>query len=132
MGRTGTGTCSVRCPGHTAKITDLCLSARIAIPSEDAEQPLQRIEVPVHHALFERNYRVLRNRDRLGTHLPATSSDVAVTDVVDVPQIADPVFGIERMHFECSGINEKARTDKLILLVMFAKDVTHVLAEKTL
>ena len=102
------------------------------IQSKDAEQPLQGIEVTVHHALFERNDRVLGNRDRLRTYLPATSGDVAVTDVVLVPQIADPVFGVERMHFECSGINEQTRTDKFVVLVVFPQDVAHVLTEKAL
>ena len=105
---------------------------RMELQSEDAEQPLQGIEVTVHHALFERNDRVLGNRNRLRTHLPATSGDVAVTDVVLVPQIADPVFGIKRMHFERSGIDEQTRTDKLVVLVVFSQDVAHVLAEKTL
>src|ERR1700733_5721352 len=84
----------------------------IEVRSEDAEQPLQGIEVTVHQALFERDNRVLCNRDRLGAYLPATSRDVAVTDVVPVPQIADPVFGVKRMHFECGSIDEQTRTDK--------------------
>ena len=49
---------------------------------EDMEQLLQGIEELVHHALFERNDRVLGDRDRLRTYLPAASRDVAVADVV--------------------------------------------------
>jgi hypothetical protein len=49
-----------------------------------------------------------------------------------MPQIADPVFGIERMHFECGGIDEQTRTDKFVLLVVFSQNVAHVLTEKTL
>ena len=49
-----------------------------------------------------------------------------------VPQIADPVFGIQRMHFERCRIDEQSRTDKLVLLVVFPQYVAHVLAEKTL
>ena len=132
MGRIGTGIGSLRCPGHPAEIANLPGVGRNEFQLEDAEQPLQGIEVTVHQALFERDNRVLCNRDRLGANLPATSRDVAVTDVVLVPQIADPVFGVKRMHFECGSINEQTRTDKFIVLVVFPQNVAHVLAEKTL
>src|SRR5580704_9292782 len=100
--------------------------------SEYAKQPLQGIEVTVDYALLEWNNRVLGDGNRLGTHLPATSGDVAVANVMAVPQVAHPVFGVKRMHFECRRIDEQTRTDKLLVLVVFAQDVTHVLAEKTL
>jgi len=100
--------------------------------SEDTEQPLQGIEVTIHHAFLERNDRVLGDRNRLGTNLPATSRNVAVADIVVMPQIADTVFRIERMHFECSRIDKEARTDKFLVLVVFSQNVAHVLAEKTL
>ena len=85
MGRAGTGIGSLRCPGDTAKIATLHDIWRNEFQSEDTEQPLQGIEVTVHHALLERNDRVLGDRNRLGANLPATSRDVAVTDVVVVP-----------------------------------------------
>ena len=43
-------------------------------------------------------------------------------------RVADAVFGVERMHFECSSINEQTRTDKLLVLVVFSQNVAHVLA----
>ena len=132
MGSTGTRTGSVRRPGHPAEIANLYRTREAEIQSKDAEQLLQGIEVTVHQALFEWNDRVLGNRYQLGAHLPATSCDVAVTDVVLVPQIADPVFGIKRMHFEGSSIDKQARTDKFVVLVVFSQDMAHVLAEKTL
>ena len=54
--------------------------------SKNPEQSLQGIEISVHHALLEWNNRVFGDRDRLRTHLSATSSDVAITDVVIVPR----------------------------------------------
>ena|SRR5579864_1356946 len=106
MGRAGTGIGSLRRPGDTAKIASLHDIGRNEFESEDSEQPLQGIEVTIHHALLERNDRVLGDRNRLGTNLPTTSRDVAVTDIVAVSQIADAVLRIERMHFECSRIDE--------------------------
>src|ERR1017187_597824 len=132
MGWVGTGIRFVPRPGHPAKIANLHGIGRNKFRSEDSEQPLQGIEVTVHYALLERDNRVLGDRNRLGTHWPATSSDVAVTDVVRVPQIADAVFGIERMHFECGSIDEQTRADKLVVLMVLSQDVAHVLAEKTL
>jgi len=34
------------------------------------------------------------------------------------------------MHFEAGDSNEEARASELLLLVVFAKDMAHVLAEK--
>ena len=82
MGGFGTGIRYRGCPGRPAKITNLSAITSVGILSEDAEEPFQRIEVTIYYALFERNDRVLGNRDRFRTHLPATSSDVAVADVV--------------------------------------------------
>jgi hypothetical protein len=46
------------------------------------KQLLERIEEAVNDALLERNDGVLRNRNRLRTHLPAACGDVAITDIV--------------------------------------------------
>src|SRR6185437_9713788 len=100
--------------------------------SEDAEQPLQGIEIAIHDALLEGNDRVLSNRDGLGAYLPATSRDVAVADVVLSSQIADAVFSVQRMHFKRSGIDEQARTNEFVVLVVLAQYVANILAEETL
>ena len=104
-------------------VTPLLLTASQLTP-----RPRQRIVVLGHDPLFEGNDRVFRNRYRLRTYLPTTSSDVAITDIMLVPQIADPVFGVERMHFECSGINEQTWTDKFVMLVVFSQDVNDPLS----
>ena len=46
-------------------------------------------------------------------------------------QFRQAVFGVERVHFQRGGINEKARADEFLVLVMVAQDVADVLAEKT-
>ena len=106
MGRIGTGIGSVRLPRDPTEIANLQVIWGSEVPSEDAEQSFQGVEVAVHHALFEGNNCVFGDRNRLGTYLPATSRDVAVTDIVVVPQIADAVLSIERMHFERGRIDE--------------------------
>jgi len=35
------------------------------------------------------------------------------------------------MHFERGDMDQQARSDELIMLVVFAQDVTHILTEKT-
>ena len=44
----------------------------------------------------------------------------------------DAVFGVERVHLECGGVNEKARPDEFIVLVMIAQHVANILAKKAL
>lgn len=46
------------------------------------EQLFDGIEKPVDDSLFERDDRVLRDSDRLGTDLAAASGDVAVANIV--------------------------------------------------
>ena len=62
----------------------------------------------------------------------AALGDVAITDAVVVLQIRDAIFGIERMHFQRSGVQQEAGSDELVMLVMIAQHMANVLAEKTL
>ena len=43
-----------------------------------------------------------------------------------------PVGDVERMHLQRGGVDEKARPDELVVLVMIAQDVADVLAEEAL
>ena len=45
---------------------------------------------------------------------------------------ADAILRIERMHFERRGVDQKARADELLVLVMLAQNVAHVLAQEAL
>ena len=46
-------------------------------------------------------------------------------------QFGHAIFGVERMHFQRGGINQKARADEFLVLVMVAQNVADILAEKT-
>src|SRR3954468_9314094 len=86
----------------------------------------------VHYALLERNDCVIRNRNSFGTNLRAALCNIAVTDSVDVLQLLRSVYRVERMHLQGGSVREKARPDKLIVLVVIAQHVADVLAQITL
>ena len=48
-----------------------------------------------------------------------------------VPQFAQPVLGIERMHFKRGDIDQEPRSNELLVEVMFAQHVAHILAQIT-
>ena len=45
-------------------------------------------------------------------------------------QILEPVLRIEGVHLQRGDIDEKTRTDELLVLLMFAQNVAHVLAQE--
>ena len=47
-------------------------------------------------------------------------------------QILEPIFGVERMHFERRGVDEESRPDELVVHVMIAQDVANILAQEAL
>ena len=67
-----------------------------------------------------------------GTDLCAAFCDVAVADAEQVLEILGAVLGVERVHLERGGVNEKSRADKFLVFCVVAKHVTNVLAQKTL
>ena len=64
--------------------------------------------------------------------LRAALGDVAIADPLLPSQFLDPIFRVERMHFERGGVNEKARPDELVVHVMVAQHMADVLAKKAL
>jgi hypothetical protein len=116
-------------PGRLSKLVRPGLKARP--PAADLpEQHGQRIVKLVHHALFERDDGVVGDADLLGADLGATLGDVAKAKSELVLEKARAVAAVEGMHFEAGDSNEEARAGELFLLVVFAKDVTDILAEK--
>src|SRR5207302_11020665 len=79
---------------------------------------------------LERNYRVVRNSYVFRANLGATLRNVAVTNPLRFGEFLDPALRIERMHLQRRHINEEARPDKVVMLVMLAQHVTYVLAQK--
>jgi len=99
--------------------------------AEFAKQHGQRIVKFVHHALLERNDGVVSDANLLGTNLRATLRDIAETDTELILEQGGAVATVERMHLKTGNANEKTRSGKLLFLIVLAKNVTHVLAEKT-
>ena len=48
-----------------------------------------------------------------------------------LPQFRQAVFGVQRVHLQRGGINQKARADEFFVLVMVAQYMADILAEKT-
>src|ERR1700733_13805349 len=86
----------------------------------------------IHDSFLQRNDSVVGNLNVLRAHLRATFRDVAVADAVRLSQLLEPILGIERVHLERGGINEKARTDEFVVLAMVAQDMADVLAKEAL
>src|SRR6476619_7435514 len=86
--------------------------------ADEAHECTQRIVMPVDDALLERNDRVVGNGDVFGTHLRAALRDVAVADAEVVLQVRGSIGDVERMHFQRRRINEEARANELLVLVV--------------
>src|SRR5882672_5607645 len=97
--------------------------------TEAAQQLRYWIEKLIHHALFQRDNGVIGNLNVFRTDMGAAFGDVAVADVESFSQLADPVFGVERMHFKGGDVDEKAWADEFGVLVMIAEDMADILAE---
>jgi hypothetical protein len=94
------------------------------------KQHSQRIVKLVHDALFEWDDGVVRDANLLGTNFRTAFCDVAISKAKLALQKGSAVEAVEGMHLETGDTNEEARPRELLLLVVFAKNVTHVLAEK--
>jgi hypothetical protein len=116
-------------PGKLTEFAKHSLKA-VLLPADLPEQHGQRIVKLVHHALFERDDGVVGDANLLGADLGATFGDVAKTEAKLVLEKAGAVAAVEGMHFESGDSNEEARAGELLFLVVLAKDVAHVLAEK--
>jgi hypothetical protein len=114
------------------KLTELARhSLKAVLPAADLpEQHGQRIVKLVHHALFERDDGVVGDANLLGADLRATFGDVAKTEAELILEKAGAVAAVEGMHFESGDSNEEARADELLFFVVFAKDMTNILAKK--
>src|SRR5947207_10935070 len=66
----------------------------------------------------------------LGTNFRAALRNVAVPQAKLILEQARAVESVQRMHFEAGHSNEESRAGELFLLVVLAKNVANVLAEK--
>src|SRR5579863_5307654 len=86
----------------------------------------------IHHALFQRDDRIVGDVDLLGAHLGAAFGDVAQADAEFVLEHAGARLRIERVHFESRNPDEKPRSSELLYLMVLAEYVTHILAQEAL
>src|SRR3954468_5075845 len=99
---------------------------------EDSQQLFDRIVEAIDDALFERNDRVLGNRNVFRADLRAAAGDVTEPDAVLLLERRDAIGGVERVHLECGRVGQKAWPDELVVQFVVAQDVADILAEETL
>src|SRR5439155_1485707 len=106
---------------------------RRGLAAHSAQRPTDRVVRARHHALLERDDRVVGDVDVLRAHVRAALGDVAVAEPVLLTNEFGAIVRVERMHLERREPHEvaRAREPRLVLLVV-ADDVTHVLAEEAL
>jgi hypothetical protein len=68
----------------------------------------------------------------LRTDLGAALGDVAVAERVVVLEVAQAVFGVERVHLQRRHMHEEPRADEFVVLVMVTQHVADVLAQEAL
>lgn len=94
------------------------------------KQLRERVEELIYDALFQRNNGVVGDVDTFRTDFCTAFGNIAEADALRLAQVREPVFGIERMHFQSGSVNEKSRTDEFLMKVMVAKDVADILAQE--
>src|SRR5205814_1003770 len=99
---------------------------------QPSPEPTERIVKLVYHTFLQRNDSVIGNLNAFRTNFRATLRDVAVANALSVAQLIYAILGIERMHLESGDVNQKARSDKFVVLVMVPQDVANVLTKKAL
>src|SRR5438093_5143660 len=106
---------------------------RRGLAAHAAQCPTDRVVRARHHALLERDDRVVGDVDVLRAHIRAALGDVAVAEPVLLTNEFGAIVRVERMHLERREPYEvaRARESRLVLLVV-ADDVTHVLTEEAL
>src|SRR5438045_4088666 len=97
-----------------------------------SQQPRERIVEPVDHSLFQRNDRIVGDRDVFRADFRAALGDVAVADAVLLAKLRDAVGRIERIHLERCRVGQEPRTDELVVQPVIAQDMTDVLAQEAL
>src|SRR5688572_15793692 len=100
--------------------------------AKHAQELHNRVVQTVDDALFQRDDRVVGNRDALRADLRAAFRDVAIADAMRILELPGAIARVEGMHLESGGVHEMPRADELLEHLMFAQHVTDILAEKTL
>jgi len=99
--------------------------------AKDPEEHGQRIVELIHDAFLQGDDGVVSDANLLGANLRAALRNIAITQAKLIFQETGAVESVERMHFEAGDSDEKPRARELFLLVVLAKNMTHILAKKT-
>src|ERR1700740_2101591 len=99
---------------------------------EQPDKLRERIKEFSDDSLLQRDDCVVGYRDALRANLCAALGDVAQADAVRGLQFVESILRIERVHLERGCINQKPRTDELIVHRVLAKHVTNILAQEAL
>jgi hypothetical protein len=118
-------------PHKTTESRISILGSRVTLSLHPSPEPTQRIIEFINDSFFQRNDSVVRDLDAFRANLRATLGDVAIPNALRVPQFFNAIFGIERMHLQRSDVNQEARPDEVIVLLMIAQHVANVLTKKT-
>src|SRR5450756_1747915 len=94
-----------------------------------AEELCQGVKELVDYSLLQRNDRIVRDSDAFRADLGAALGDVAQADAIGFAQARDAILGVERIHFKRGDVDEKSRSDELIVHVVIAQNVAYVLAQ---
>lgn len=93
-------------------------------------EPAKRIVKFIHDTFLEWNDSVVGDLNAFGTNFCTALGDVAVTNSLCISQFVDPIFGIERMHFERGDVNQISWPNELFMHPMIAQDVANILAKE--
>src|SRR6266478_205230 len=96
----------------------LALLPYLFCPSNLAHQHEHGIIKFVDHALLQRNDRVIRDVNLLGTHFRAALRDVAQADAEIFLEQTRARFRIERVHLERGNPDEEPRPAELLHLLV--------------
>src|SRR5262245_39117734 len=98
-------------------------SRSLTLPEQLPKEPQHRIVEAVHHALLERDDRVVRDRDALRADFRAALRDVAEPDPAALLEEPGAVPAVDRVHLEPGDAHEEARARELVLELVRAQHV---------
>src|SRR6478609_576719 len=103
-------------------------------PEELVPQPYDRVVFAVDRALLQRDQRVVRDLDVLGTHFRAALGDVAEAQAVLLLRLHRTLRpGVERVHVEFGLPHQvPGAGERLLVLLVVAHHVAGVLAQEAL
>src|SRR6516162_2469978 len=115
-------------PAERSAVDPRLLSAQ----PQQSQEAEHRIVKLVHDALFQRDDRIIGNGDALRADLRTAFRNIAKSDPKGFFEFLQAVGPIERVHLQGGDVDEKSRTDELVVLLVIAQDMAHVLAQETL